>query len=361
MSGDCGTRTWWFGSVSLWLVGVVLGGTACGDGRSLEPSGDGSDAAQTALATSAAAGTWRTRKPYPTYLFDAKSAAITDPATLRTTLYVVGGRSGPRLYNNVYKVVRTYDVATNTWGTRAPFPVRILGPNGAVEVNGKIYVSGGLTSDYDSVRARWRSTVLKSLYAYTPPTDKWTRLKDMPYATAYGVSGTYGGKLYAAVYCDAVAACVNGVLLRYNPSTNSWISLGPSPHSPAFAGGGFIGSKLYLVDLDGHVDAYDVASATWSTGPAAPFRALGIAFCPPASAIMLAKVYLAGCLPVDNTSGLYPMLVFDPKLGTWAQTAPTPIAVSGHWWSLARVLVNGKPGLELVGGIYPDNHAQFMP
>jgi hypothetical protein len=347
-------------SYSPWSsLAIALGLAACGPDPSTGPGG-AEPASGPSAAVTAAAGTWRTRKPYPTYLFDAKSAAITDPATLRTTLYVVGGRSGPRLYNNVYRVVRTYDVATMKWGTRAPFPVRILGPNGAVEVNGKIYVSGGVTSYYDSLRG-WRGKALNTLYMYAPATDKWTRLKDMPYATAYGVSGTYGGKLYAAVYCDAVAACVNGVLLRYNPSTNNWMSLGPTPHSPAFAGGGFISGKLYLVDMDGHVDAYDVASATWSPGPVAPFQALGIAFCPPASAIMLAKVYLAGCLPVDNTSGLYPMLVFDPKLGTWAQTAPTPIAVSGHWWSLARVLVNGKPGLELVGGIYPDNHAQFMP
>ena len=52
MTGDYGTRTWRAGSVSLWLAGAALGGTACGDGRTVEPSGDGSDAAQTALATS---------------------------------------------------------------------------------------------------------------------------------------------------------------------------------------------------------------------------------------------------------------------------------------------------------------------
>jgi hypothetical protein len=183
----------------------------------------------------------------------------------------------------------------------------------------------------------------------------------MPYGSTSGVSGTYGGQLYVAAFCDNAALCGDGELLRYNPATNAWKILGRTPHTPAYAGGGFVNGKFYLVDMDGNVDAYDVATDRWSSGPAAPFSRPPYVFCPSASAAVQAKIYLVGCHVEDADTDMFPMQVFDPARGSWSLTAATPIMAGGHWWSLARVAVNGMPGLELVGGLYPNNNAQFTP
>jgi N-acetylneuraminic acid mutarotase len=332
---------------------VALGLVACNPEAATESDTGGSS--PNASAAAVAAGSWRTRAAYPTDVYEAESASITDPATLRTTLYVIGGRGNPRRFNSVSRAVRAYDVSANAWQSRAQFPVRLTGANGAVVINGRIYVPGGVTSFRDPEKG-WRGRTLQSLYVYDPSTNEWTRLRNMPYPSAYGVSGTYRGHLYVATYCDDVAVCGDGELLRYNPSTNRWMVLGRTPHSPAFAAGGFVSGKFYLVDNAGHVDIYDVGTKMWSTGQQAPFS-----FCPATSTTFQGKLYLVGCHDSGDFSGMHPMLVFDPRSGVWSEAAAPPIVANWHWWTLSRVVVNGRPGLELVGGAYPGNHAQFMP
>ena len=339
---------------------IALGLVACSPEAATE-SGHADPVLGASPAAAVAAGSWRTRAAYPTDVYEAESASITDPATLRTTVYVIGGRADRRRFNNVFTAVRAYDVSANTWRSRAQFPVRLFGANGAVEINGKIYVPGGATSHRDPSNGVWRARLLQSLYVYDPTTDQWTRLRNMPYPSGQGVSGAYGGRLYVATFCEDVAVCGDGELLRYNPSTDRWMILGRTPHSPAFAGGGFVSGKFYLVDMDGHVDIYDVATNRWSTGPEAPFSQPPYTFCSPASATFQAKLYLVGCHESGDFSGIHPMLVFDPQSGAWSEAAAPPIVATGHWWTLSRVVVNGEPRLELIGGMRPGNHAQFMP
>lgn len=337
---------------------IALGLAACSPEAATD-SGNADPVLGTSTATAVTTGSWRIRAAYPTNIYEAETASITDPATGRSTLYVIGGRGDRRHFDNAFRAVRAYDVSANTWQSRAQLPLRLFGANGAVEINGKIYMSGGLTTSFDTVRRVWRASRLGSLYVYDPSTDKWTRRKDLPYTSAYGVSAAYGGQLYAAVFCEKVEICGDGELLRYNPSTNSWAILGRTPHSPAFAGAGFVSGKFYLVDMDGHLDIYDVATNRWSTGPLAPFYQVD--FCPSTSATLQARLYLVGCHRNDDLSGIYPMLVFAPRTGAWSEAAAPPIPALGHWWNLTRVVVNGRPGLELIGGQRPDNHAQFMP
>jgi hypothetical protein len=343
----------------LWCFGIALGLAACSP-EAVTDSGKPNPGSALPLAASVAAGSWRVRAPYPKDLFDARSASITDATTHRTILYVIGGRPSMRLANKVTRAVMAYDIASDTWRSRAQFPVRLYSANGVVEINGKLYVPGGVTTYFDSL-GRLHNRLLNTLYRYDAALDRWTRLKDMPYSSASGLSSSYGGRLYVAVFCQNTSLCGNGELLRYNPATNAWKILGRTPHSPAFAGGGFVNGKFYLVDMDGHVDVYDVATDRWSAGPAAPFSQPPYVLCPSASATLQARIYLVGCHVGDASTGMFPMQVFDPANGNWSQTAATPILAGGHWWSLGRVVVNGMPGLELVGGLYPTNNAQFTP
>jgi len=302
---------------------------------------------------------WRARADFPTGIFYAASTSITTASTLRTTVYVIGGQhsitTGP---GSITDAVKAYDVSANRWRTKARYPVPVRGPDGAAEIDGKIYVPGGFTRVWDPQRGSWRMTVLSSLYVYNPATDQWTTKRDMPITTAVGVSAAYKGRLYVATGCydrnvcgDASEGAV-GALWRYTPETDRWVLLSRTPHDPSYGGGGFIGGRLYLVDDLGSTDVYDVATNTWSTGPQRPIR-----YCTPASTTLQAKLYLVGCRDDFDGTGVYPMLVLDPKAGIWSQAAAPPVAATGHLWTLSRTV----GGLELVGGTMPGNNWNYVP
>jgi hypothetical protein len=337
------------------LASLILGG--CQEGPTVPTGPD--PATSVAAVAAVAAGSWTSRADYPRDIWDAASASITNPSTLRTTLYVIGGI--PKLFGSagiITSAVKAYDVSANVWRSKAPYPVRARGTNGAVEINGKIYVSGGFTRRWDEQRGVYRLEVLRSLYMYDPATDKWTRRRDLPITAAQGVSAAYNGMLYVATSChhECGESADRGALWRYNPSTDRWVLLGRTPHDPAYGGGGFVGGKLYLVEELGAVDVYDVATNSWSTGPQRPVR-----LCSPASTTFQAKLYLVGCSDDFDESGDWPMLVFDPKAGSWSEAAAPPVAASGYRWTLSRVFVNGQPRLQLVGGARPGNNWRFVP
>lgn len=308
----------------------------------------------------AAVGTWNRRADYPRQIWETTSASITDPSTQRTIVYVIGG--GVRRFGGdgaITDAVKAYDVSANRWRSRAPYPVRVRSTNGAVEVDGKIYVSGGFTRRRDDQRGVWRLETLKSLYIYDPATDKWTRGRDMPITSVNGVSAAYDGMLYVATGCYDTAVCGErfdqGALWRYNPRTDRWVMLDRIPHDPWDGGGGFIGGKFYVVEFLGAVDVYDVATNSWSTGPQRPLRA-----CAPLSATLQAKLYLVGCHDDFDDSGDYPMVVLDPEAGSWSEAAAPPVPADHHW-TVSRIVVDGQAGLQLTGGTAPGNNWQFLP
>jgi N-acetylneuraminic acid mutarotase len=299
--------------------------------------------------TAQALGQWIVRADYPVGVINASSASITDPATLRTTLYVVGGHpaafSGPGTISNA---VRAYDVSANVWRKRAPLPIPIETANGAVELGGRIYLSGGFTRRWDESRKVWRRETLKSLFVYDPATDRWTRRRDMPTTTAGGVSAAYQGSLYVAA---------GSQLWRYAPATDRWVELEPTPQDVFEGGGGFIGGKLYLVSWQSpRVDVYDPRTNSWSAGPALPTN-WG---CSPASTTLQARLYLIGCY--DQPSDSYVALVLNPAAGGWSRVAlPSKVEVEGFRFTLSRVWAGGQQRLELVGESRPGNNLQFVP
>lgn len=313
-----------------------------------------------AASVAAAAGSWIARADYPRDIWDATSASVTDPSTLRSLVYVIGGR--PRMFGGsgvITDAVRAYDASSNVWRSRAPYPVRVRSTNGAVEIDGRLYVSGGFTRRWDERRGVWRLETLRSLYVYDPAANAWTRRRDMPITTANGVSAAHNGMLYVATSCYDTAICGEtydlGALWRYNPARDRWVLLGRIAHDPWDGGGGFIGGKFHIVEFLGAVDVYDVASGSWSSGPPRPFRA-----CSPASATLQARLYLVGCRDDFDDSGDYPMLVLDPAAGSWSQAAAPPVPAASLW-TLSRVVVNGQARLQLVGGATPGNNWQFAP
>jgi len=100
------------------------------------------------------AGTWVVRADHAKTVYDASSASITNASTLRTLVYVIGGRSSGD--GTITPVVKAFDVSSNVWRSKANYPLPVEKTNGAVELNGKIYVSGGFTRRYDATRNAYR-------------------------------------------------------------------------------------------------------------------------------------------------------------------------------------------------------------
>lgn len=83
-------------------------------------------------------------------------------ASGETIMYVMGGRSRT---GTILNTVVAYNPTRNAWSTKAPMPARRWKTNGAVAINGKIYVSGGINSVGDPVTTLF----LYNPVAYTDP------------------------------------------------------------------------------------------------------------------------------------------------------------------------------------------------
>ena len=312
-----------------------------------------------AVAAAVGAGSWIARAPYPINVSDAASASITD-AGGRTTMYVIGGRPKCCGAGQITDAVKAYDAATDAWTPKARLPVRIRSTNGAAELDGKLYLSGGFTRRWDEARQVWRLQTLPSLYVYTPGTDTWVRKRDMPIASVNGASVGYRGKLYVATACYYEGPCPSGgsVVWRYDPATDQWTKFAERDRDWWQVSGGVINGKLHLVEeFTGALDILDLATGAWSSGPKRPYRA-----CNAASTTLQARLYLFGWCddyPTDpevRDRGL----VYTPATNTWTEVTPAPITANASA-ALARVFVNGKPRLSLVEGDRPGNHYQFAP
>ena len=252
-----------------------------------------------------AANSWTTRAPMPLSLREHTSTVVPTAAG-EQIVYVIGG------YNTEKKVVNgvyAYNPSTNTWTTKRSLPFRRRQTNGAVTINGKIYVTGGALSccvlselivynpgsntwvtagtlPPDGTAVRWGVSAnlgnklyvlygecpicdvgvgnhfVRQLWRYDPLTFQWTRMSDPPRLHAQGVGGVINGKWYVA------GGVANRALDVYDPQTNTWASKASMPSGHKFAGGAVLGGKLYVIGGSPNqqdVHAYDPVTNTWTT------------------------------------------------------------------------------------------------
>jgi N-acetylneuraminic acid mutarotase len=340
-------------AVSLALVVAALG---CSDDASSPLAPTDTQSSPSAIEASASASaTWRMRADYPSDIYNPVSAAFTNPSTLKSTLYVIGGAlkvGGPA--GSLTDAVRAYNVSANSWSTKAKLPIVLEEAHQAVELNGKIYVAGGFSRYRDPSRDIWRLSSSKALYVYDVASNMWTRKADMPATGVHGVADAYNGFIYVATQCfdDLCGDTEHGAVWRYNPGTNRWVLETRVPNGETWRpAGGIIGGKLYVIDDMGATDIYDLTTKVWTSGPQRPFRR-----CSGTSTTFQAKVYLANCANDDGTGEA--MLVFDPKANIWTQLSPAP---EDAYATMARVGLNGFNRLELVGGPKIGSNWQYTP
>jgi N-acetylneuraminic acid mutarotase len=178
------------------------------------------------------------------------------------------------------------------------------------------------------------------------------------------MSAVSNNKLYVVTSCNGEECIEDDAprLYRYDPATDTWASLPPPPASHTRGAAGFIGGKLYVTGGVGggdtrQVDVYDPATNQWSKGT--PF---GIRRWDMAGLAYNSKLYLIGGYR-ENSDGSATVVratnIYDPATNRWTTGAALPTA--RREIAAARVVLNGSPRIEVVGGPAPGNNLSYQP
>ena len=196
-----------------------------------------------------AADSWKSLAPLP----GKRGAAVA--VEVAGKIYVIGGVTTVEASKDPFftffgpsRVLSTnhvYDPATNKWESRRPMAVpRNHASAGAV--NGKIYVIGGRTGHGFILTA----TNTDAVEEYNPVTDMWSAPKErMPTPRSGGAWGTDGRRIYVAggeVTTKELVGAFRGIE-AYEPATNSWTALPSMPMPRHGLAGAVIGSRFHLV------------------------------------------------------------------------------------------------------------------
>jgi hypothetical protein len=202
--------------------------------------------------------TWTTVAPMPLALDHAAAAAVNGK------LYLTGGDTRSGGVGTRRDEVHIYDPGTDTWSAGTALP-QTRSEHGAVTLNGKIYVMGGL----------W-----PFLWEFDPGTDNWTWLASMTESREHINVVTDGTYIYAIGGRDNfVATSINE---RYDPGTDTWTTMAPLPTARSAMAMAYVGGEVHCIGgeipmlFDVH-EVYDIATNTWSTRGAMPLPRHGVA------------------------------------------------------------------------------------
>jgi N-acetylneuraminic acid mutarotase len=103
---------------------------------------------------------------------------------------------------------------------------------------------------------------------------------------------------------------------------------------------------------------YDPATNRWTSKTPLPRARWGAA-----NAVLNGKLYVMGGVRPDSVTAqrdtLRETIVYDPATDKWTVRASLPVRRSGITGS--KVLVNGQPRIEVIGGVAPNNNVQYIP
>lgn len=325
--------------MTVWSAAVLILLAACERKAPLEPNAEAaSSAAMTALTNS-----WSTRAPMPLPLISHTAAVVPNSSGVQIA-YVVGGFSYAR--NAVQAGTYAYNPNTNSWRTRAPMPIALMNTNGAVTINGKIYVSGGFSESFSHSNA---------LLVYNPATNSWAKRAPMPRRATHGVSAAMGGKLYVlignCIDCNQAPGRLVQQLWRYNPATDEWRQLKNSPRKHHAGVGGVINGKWYVAGGNGNraLDVYDPSTNTWSERVSMPS-----VHDVPGGAVLDQKLYVVGGLDV-TTNATETVHAYNPATNTWKTR--TPLSDPRAFLAAVKVVRNGNAVILALGG-HTDSEAE---
>src|SRR3954468_8525254 len=154
-------------------------------------------------------GTWTIMPALPAPTQEVSVAAISN------LVYVAAGSTNQARTN----ALRSFDPATGTWTSLAPYPGTPRDPGGIATFGGFLYLIGGVTS--------WPSPSVSSLDRYDPATNSWTAMAPLPVARGATGGAVINGKIYVAGGLEDGASVT--AFTAYDPATNTWQTLPNMP------------------------------------------------------------------------------------------------------------------------------------
>jgi N-acetylneuraminic acid mutarotase len=239
---------------------------------------------------------WTKKRSMPRPAHHAALAAANDK------IYVVGGFVPPQdtqiPVGGAWQPIDDaweYDPAADSWKSLPSVPGK-RGSALAVQVGGKIYVIGGVTTVEGSKDPFFTffgpARVLTTNDVYDPATNKWESRKPMSVARNHAFGGAVNGKIYViggrTGHGFILSATNTDVVEEYSPVSDTWSA--PKERMPTPRSGGAWGTdgrKIYVaggevttkevVGAFRAIEAYEPASNTWTTLPSMPMPRHGVA------------------------------------------------------------------------------------
>ncbi len=148
-------------------------------------------------------------------------------------IYVGLGEDGNQVFQDWWR----FDPVDQSWMRLSDFPGNGRDRAFVFAIGSQIYVGGG------DIR---HSSILRDVYVYEIPNDRWQRVADLPYEIT-GAAGTSDGH-YGYLFGGANYLGYLSTLLRYDPQTDRWTVIDTLPggigrRSPFLI---YAGGALYL-------------------------------------------------------------------------------------------------------------------
>lgn len=150
---------------------------------------------------------------------------------------------------------------TIVWKELSPLPEGYYSGE-AVTLNNEIYFVAG----------RNDKSLTPFFYKYTPKTNQWIKLADIPNPTINLAMAAVNGKIYA-IGGDQF----KNTNREYNPQNNTWKMVEPMPTGRQHIDCGVYGNNIYIIgglisweNITRNNEAYNVLSNTWSEKAAIP-------------------------------------------------------------------------------------------
>ncbi len=269
-----------------------------GDGKGLAPDLKGAENAFF-TAPQAVMGKWIKKSDMPNPRYWAYACEVNGK------IYVIGGIKS---FPFAVKTVEEYDPETETWKDKRDMPD--TGGGSACVVNDKIYVIGG---------SKGLNQFLSRVVVYDPKLDKWEEKSDMPTPRSLHAVASVDGKIYA------IGGWNNNGLLsaveEYDPERDIWTKKANMP-TPAqvcsFATAndkiytmGKVYSQFWPMPRSPILEEYDPKTDTWTRKADMPTPRYYLASCE-----LEGKVYAIGGI-VDGINASSVVEIYDPVVDTW--------------------------------------------
>jgi N-acetylneuraminic acid mutarotase len=188
-----------------------------------------------------ATDTWETKTPMPTPRADLCANVVNGK------IYCIGGKKywGVDPFYQELNTTEVYDPTRNTWTTKSPMPIPVLGSASAV-VDGKIYIIGGSRH----FQVGWDLATVASNQVYDTENDAWSTRTGLPHALSYAAAGATSGvtapkNIY--VVGGSNQTVYSDVTYAYDSKGDVWSTVASMPTSRVYLAVAVVDDILYAI------------------------------------------------------------------------------------------------------------------